>query len=490
MNDDRSQTALSRRRLLGALTAAGGAWLLGGFGSPARAVADFDDDRFCDSDRAIARAIRAEFLHGWNGYKRFAWGHDEVKPVSGTFSEFFVPGHPLGLSIIEALDTLYVMELDTELRRSVDWIEDHLDFDIDGNIQVFEAIIRLVGGLLAGYLATRNRVLLDKCRDLADRLLPAFTQSPTGMPYRFVNLRTGAVSGPENNLAEIGTNILEFGLLSELTRDPRYFDASKRAYRAVVDRRSSLDLLGTFIHIETGDWLLPLDVAPNPPVDSFYEYLWGGWAMFRDRETRDWYRLLTRAIVERMSERVNGLLWFRPVDFQTGAPFPLALQSELAAFYAGLLAKGEQVALGEDYQRSWTAVARRFPILPEFIDYSTLAPLDPGNALRPEYVNSSFDLFMKTGKRSHKATALQYFDAMKAHHRTANGYTTITDVTTTPMTLGDLTPGYWFAENPKYLYLMFADSPRFDRRHHYLSTEGKILRGLRRRRDHHSESEP
>jgi mannosyl-oligosaccharide alpha-1,2-mannosidase len=55
-----------------------------------------------------AEQIRAEFLHAWRGSQRFAWGHDEVKPLSGGFSEFFVPGHPIGLSVIEALDTLYV----------------------------------------------------------------------------------------------------------------------------------------------------------------------------------------------------------------------------------------------------------------------------------------------------------------------------------------------------------------------------------------------
>jgi mannosyl-oligosaccharide alpha-1,2-mannosidase len=48
------------------------------------------------------------------------------------------------------------------------------------------------------------------------------------------------------------------------------------------------------------------------------------------------------------------------------------------------------------------------------------------------------------------------------------------------MKLGDLFSAYSFAENFKYLYLMFADAPRFDGDRHSLSTEGKVLRGLRR----------
>ena len=108
--------------------------------------------------------------------------------------DFFVQGHSFGLSIIEALDTLYVMELDDELHACVGWLRTHLDFDIDGNVQMFEAVIRMVAGLLAGYYATGERFMLDGARELADRLLVCFTKSPTGAPYRFANLRTGAVS--------------------------------------------------------------------------------------------------------------------------------------------------------------------------------------------------------------------------------------------------------------------------------------------------------
>ena len=29
-----------------------------------------------------ADSVKAEFLHAWNGYKQFAWGHDALKPLS------------------------------------------------------------------------------------------------------------------------------------------------------------------------------------------------------------------------------------------------------------------------------------------------------------------------------------------------------------------------------------------------------------------------
>src|SRR5437588_3547564 len=139
--DGISGRGLSRRGMLAALAAAGGLSLTGGLG---RAAAATPGDALRTPPPPVAAAqIRNEFLHAWNGYKQVAWGHDEVHPVSGTYGEFFVDGHPIGLSIIEALDTLYVMELDQDLAEGVAWIEQHVDFDIDGDFHVFEAIIRV-----------------------------------------------------------------------------------------------------------------------------------------------------------------------------------------------------------------------------------------------------------------------------------------------------------------------------------------------------------
>ena len=415
----------------------------------------------------VARLVVEEFLHAWDGYVRYAYGADQVMPVSRQPNDFFVPGHSIGLSIIEALDTLYVMHLDEQLHDGLRWIHANLDFDIDGDFHVFEAIIRVVGGLEAGYLATGDRVLLEKCKDLTDRLLPAFTKSPTGMPYQYVNLHTGEVSGPEPPLAEVGTNILEFGVLSQLTGDPTYFRLAKAAQAAVMARRSSLDLLATTLNVETGAWVDSEDQAPNPPVDSFYEYLWGGWAMFSDRDNLRWFNLLNAALSRSLRETYQGHLWYRQVDFRTGATVSRQ-QSELAAFWAEVLARSGQLPAGDQYYRSWTSVLDRFPVLPEEIDYSTGAVVSASNQFRPEYPNASFDLYLQTGDPFYAQTALQWFNGMRENARVPAGYTIINDVTTRPMTLGDLMPAYGFAEDFKYVYLIFSRTQRFDRRNHYL----------------------
>jgi len=428
--------------------------------------------------KVIAAQVRDEFLHAWNGYRKFAWGFDEVKPLSGTSHDFFVTGHSFGLSIIEALDTLYVMELDGELAECVRWLRTHLDFDVDGDVQMFEAVIRMVAGLIAGYYATGERFLLDGARDLADRLLVCFTKSPTGAPYRFANLRSGAVRDPMNNLAEIGSNILEFGDLSRLTGDKKYIDASMRAYETVIEKRSSLNLLGTNFDVERGVYTDAVDVAPDEPADSFYEYLWGGWQMFGIERLRAWYRMLTDAMLKYKVVRIDGRLWFQPVNYLTGALSGDTQLTELSSFYAELVAKGGDRAVGEAFYDSWTTVLDRYTLIPEVIDYATLAIVDARYGLRPEYANSAFDLWFLTGDEKYKRTAYQYFTALRANCRVTNGYTVLTDIRTRPMTPGDSFPAYAFSENFKYLYLMFADSPRFNGARYYLNTEGKVLRGL------------
>lgn len=55
------------------------------------------------------RAVVDAFLHSWNGYKKFAWGHDNLKPISGGYHEWF----GLGLTIVDASDTMYIMGLNS-----------------------------------------------------------------------------------------------------------------------------------------------------------------------------------------------------------------------------------------------------------------------------------------------------------------------------------------------------------------------------------------
>src|SRR5258705_13741808 len=126
------------------------------------------------------------------------------------------------------LDTLVLMGLRDEAEKAKALIVERLSFDGDISVKNFEVTIRLLGGLLSGYQMTGDGRLLRLAEDLGTRLLPAF-RSPTGMPYTDVNLKTGKVSGPVSNPAEIGTLLLEFGTLSRLTGRTVFYDKAKRA---------------------------------------------------------------------------------------------------------------------------------------------------------------------------------------------------------------------------------------------------------------------
>ena len=91
---------------------------------------------------------------------------------------------------VDALDTLILMHLDAEAERVRSLIVSDLSFDRDIYVKNFEITIRLLGGLLSSYQLTGDKRLLSLAEDLGNRLLPVFN-SPTGLPYVYVNLRTG-----------------------------------------------------------------------------------------------------------------------------------------------------------------------------------------------------------------------------------------------------------------------------------------------------------
>src|SRR5437762_4790104 len=308
--------------------------------------------------RALGDDVRREMRWAWRHYRERAWGKDQIKPLSGGFESFPLKDHHVGLSLIEALDTLWVMELDDEFREGVEWVKRNLDFDVDGEVSVFETSIRLVGGLLSAWHACGEPVLLAKARDLADRLLPSFGASPIGIPHRYINLRTGALRGQETNPAETGTFLPEFGFLSRATGDDRYRAAAKRTLVSMFERRSRIGLLADAIDCMTGQWR-SRRATIGPPSDSYYEYLWDGWDLLGDRNCLRMYRACTAAIVKHQPACRDGHLWLANVDFETGKRLDWE-QDELGSFYGGLLAQGGARELGAAHTLTWATIQARF----------------------------------------------------------------------------------------------------------------------------------
>jgi mannosyl-oligosaccharide alpha-1,2-mannosidase len=467
---DPAAMLVSRRRAIG-----GAAFLLGTRGGALAAAGAAG--AAAPSWKLLAEEVKGELAWAWDNYRQHAWGKDEIKPISGGSSTFPLKGHHLGLTLIEALDTLWVMELDSRFQDGVDWARHNLDFAVDGEVSVFETSIRLVGGLLSAHHACGEPFLLAKAAELADRLLPAF-DTPTGMPCRLVNLKTGARRESVTSPADIATYLAEWGTLTRLTGDGRYAAAAKRAMRALFDRRSKRDLVATKIDVLTGEWR-SRRATVGSYCDSFFETLWDGWQLLGDEDCRRMYDVCTRAILKHQQVWHGGSLWFADVDFETVGVVSTE-QDELAAFYGGLLAQGGELREGAAYTESWAKVQDRFGILPEGYDYAAGAPTQVTNALRPELVDSCLNLWLLDRNPRWREIARTHFLAMKRWNKAAFGYADLADVTSAPKRQADHTPGYWWSEQMKYYYLLFSDTPRFDYRRNYLSTEGNVLLGFRR----------
>jgi len=217
----------------------------------------------------LAAEVKFEFLHAWNGYKKYAWGHDDLRPLTKSFHDWYA--QPLLMTPVDALDTMILMGLKDEAKITREFILDNLSFDKDIYVQNFEITIRLLGGLLSSYQLTGDRRLLELAEDLGNRLVSVF-ESPTGLPYKFVNLKTGKVRGAETNPAETGTLLIEFGTLSKLTGKQIFYDKAKRALVETYNRRSPIGLIGTRFNVETGKWT-NTDSHLSAEIDSYYEYL-------------------------------------------------------------------------------------------------------------------------------------------------------------------------------------------------------------------------
>src|SRR6202030_2789564 len=173
---------------------------LAAFALPGCAKSRQDNDA-----QELAARVRTEFLHAWDNYQRYAWGHDALRPLSKTAHDWY--GQSLLMTPVDALDTLVLMKLDAEAAKTRSLIVNKLSFDRDVYVKNFEITIRLLGGLLSSYQLTGDKRLLTLAEDLGTRLLPVFN-SPTGLPYVYVNLRSGEVLDAVTNPAETGTLLL------------------------------------------------------------------------------------------------------------------------------------------------------------------------------------------------------------------------------------------------------------------------------------------
>jgi mannosidase alpha-like ER degradation enhancer 2 len=421
--------------------------------------------------QTLAARVRTEFLHAWNNYERYAWGHDALRPLSKTPHDWY--GQSLLMTPVDALDTLVVMRLDAEAAKARSLILSDLSFDRDIYVKNFEITIRLLGGLLSSYQLTGDKGLLNLAEDLGNRLVPVFN-SPTGLPYVFVNLRTGQTRGAITNPAETGTLLLEFGTLSKLTGRPVFYDKAKRALVETFMRRSPLGLVGQSINVETGAWT-NTDSHISGGIDSYYEYLWKCWLLFGDKDCRDMWEASIPAVNKYLADETGGGLWYGHADMQTGNRTETTYGA-LDAFFPALLALSGDLSRARRLQASSFRMWNLYGIEPETFDYKTMRVVAGSYHLRPEIVESTYYLYHYTGDPEYRHRGEKMFDDFVRYCRTDSGYAALADVTSKQQL--DEMESFVLAETFKYFYLLFAPAGTLEFDKVIFNTEAHPLRRI------------
>jgi flagellar motor protein MotB len=440
--------------------------------------------------------VKAGMQHAWRGYKTYAWGRDELKPKSNHGTDNW---GGMGVTLVDSLDTLWVMGLKDEFNDAKKWVAASLSFDHAGQVSVFETTIRELGGLLAAYDLSGESVFLDKAKRLGDRLIKAF-QTSSGIPSGQVNLNNGMIgngwAGNSAILSELGTLQVEFRYLAYATGESRYEDICMKPVQMMAKKNPPFGLYPIKIRIDDGNFADNV-VTFGALGDSFYEYLlklWiqGGRKEMWLRETYD--RAMNGAIAKLLQastptglaffgdwsgnhihRKMDHLVCFVPGMLALGAyTDPLGFDSPRAQRDLSV-AKAMMYTCREMYHRMTTGISA------EYVEFPPGQDLVPGPQasfyiLRPETAESLFILNQLTGDPIYRDWAWEIWEAIEKYCKTGTGYSSLHDVTRQNPGQEDRMESFFLAETMKYLYLAQDPDKPIDLMKYVFNTEAHPMK--------------
>ncbi|XP_014508082.2 mannosyl-oligosaccharide 1,2-alpha-mannosidase MNS1 isoform X2 [Vigna radiata var. radiata] len=456
-------------------------------------VNKFAKDIYVDEDPISKQRrdkIKDAMLHAWTSYETYAWGKDELKPQSMNGVDSF---GGLGATIVDSLDTLFVMGLDDQFNRAREWVAESLSFDKNIEVSVFETTIRVMGGLLSAYDLSGDKVFLEKAREIADKLLPAWN-TPSGIPYNRLNLAFGNTNNPgwargNSILADSGSEQLEFIALSQRTKDPKYQEKAEKVIKGLHKSFPDDGLLPIYLNPLTGTQTGG-SVTFGAMGDSFYEYLLKAWIQGNKTEAVAFYREMWEKSMIGLQSMIKKSTpsSFTYISEKLGnAVFDK--MDELACFVPGMLALGSStsgpgeaekyLSLAEElvwtcynfYQSTPTKLAGENYY---FRDGEDMSVGTTWNIQRPETIESLFYLWRFTGNKTYQEWGWNIFQAFENNTRIETGYVGLKDVTTGKK--DNMMQSYFLSETLKYLYLLFSPSSVISLDEWVFNTEAHPLR--------------
>ncbi|PQE06283.1 class I alpha-mannosidase protein [Rutstroemia sp. NJR-2017a BBW] len=471
-------------------------------------------------------AVKGNFTHAWAGYVNHAWLKDELQPISG---ESMNPFGGWAATLVDSLDTLWIMGMHNEFKIAVQAIQ-KIDFSTCALdlLNVFETTIRYLGGFLSAYDLSEGKypILLQKATEMGDMLYKAF-DTPNRLPilrWDFNAAAKGSSQEAGDNVleSEIGSLTLEFTRLSQITGDPKYYDAVQRI-TDVFDQQQSKSKLP-----EAGGFTI------GGMADSLYEYfpktdfpkqhlLLGG-------ATQQYRRIYEYALIA-----MKRNIFYRPmlpngedirfagqVDSEGKTPvMDLKTSPEaqhLGCFAGGLVAIGakifeneEDLVLAKKLTEGclWGYESMPLGIMPEIMHLVTCEDenhclwdekkwhdevnqrnegsetakekiekhkLLPGVSKIDKAIESVFILYRITGDRSLLDRAWNMFNNIIKHTITEIGHAELEDCMVPNPKKADRMESFWMAETLKYFYLIFSEPDLISLDEYVLNTEAHPLK--------------
>ncbi|EPX73802.1 alpha mannosidase-like protein [Schizosaccharomyces octosporus yFS286] len=448
-----------------------------------------------DANEALGlrNLTRELFYHGYSNYLDLAFPLDELAPLSCKgLGPDFKDSHNLGvndvrgnylLTLIDTIDTLVVLN-DTEgFHEAVRKVIQHLTFETDTKVQLFEATIRILGGLLSGHvfasdpqygfqLPGYNNELLTLATELGERLLIAF-RTPTKIPFARINLMKGVSSKETNESCSAGASslVLEFSMLSILSGNPEFRKAAENAFFAIWNRRSSIGLLGNSIDVMSGNWIYPVS-GIGAGIDSFYEYAFKSYILLDDiRFLQVWEESLSN-IRQYMSSTED--YYYQNVYASSGTTATYWVDS-LGAYFPGLLVLAGELESAKKSHLYYFSIYMKYGQIPERFNFHTKTIELQGYPLRPEFAESTYYLYRATKDPFYLEVGKIILKNIEKNLRTSCGFASLDNLQTGVRS--DRMESFFLSETLKYLYLLFDESNIFHSKFQdfLFTTEGHLL---------------
>lgn len=439
------------------------------------------------ADRALVVQI---FNESYGAYRKFAFSHDEVAPLTQT------PLDPLngwGASIVDALDTMYIMGLTDLFDEALNFTQ-YIDFNKSNtadSVSMFETTIRYVGGLLSAYELSGEKYpfLVDQAEQLANRLSLAWSEG-NAVPFPSIDFNANTVDVETSNIAEAGTLTLEWSRLSKYTGNDTYRQLVEGSVLKILSNPAPLPgLPAQAIDPSTG---LPVGgyVSWGGGSDSFFEYLIkyarlsntddstfaDSWVSAVDSSVKTLIKTSTvgdhvfladyddEGLIRHVGSHLacfaagNWLLGGKLTNNDTIVQLALQLNDACWNTYASdATGIGPEVFAYASADGNFTGNSDPTPDEIAFYNQHGFYITDPVYVQRPEVLESNFYAWRVTGNPKYLDRARSAAHSFIKYLSTPTGFAGIYDVNNPATMKINETESFWFAEVLKYLYLTFDD---------------------------------